>query len=57
MDYMVGAGRDLIDNCEDLYRRSSELAGEGARELSSKYGDLLDRSRKLVDETRTLLSR
>ena len=56
-DYIVGTGRDLIESCEDLYRCSSELADEGAQELSDKYRDLLERSRKLVDETRTLISR
>lgn len=56
-DYIVGAGRNLVDNCEDLYRRSSELAGDGARDLSDKYGDLLERSKKLVAETRTVIGR
>ena len=54
---IVGAGRNLIENCEDLYRRSSDLADEGARELSDKYADLLERSRKLVAETRTVIGR
>ena len=56
-DYIEGAGRDLIENCEDLCRRSAELADEGAQGLSDKYEDLLERSRKLVDETRALVSR
>ncbi len=56
-DYILGAGRNLVENCEDLYRRSSELADEGARELSDKYGDLLERSRKLVAETRIIVGR
>ena len=56
-DYIVGAGRNMVENCEDLYRRSSELADEGARDLSDKYADLLERSRKLVAETRTVMGR
>ena len=54
---IVGAGRNLVQNCEDLYRRSSDLADEGAQELSDKYADLLERSRKLVAETRTVIGR
>ena len=56
-DSIAGAGRNLIENCEDLYRRSSQLADEGARELSDKYGDLLKRSKQLVAETRTVIGR
>ena len=56
-DYIAGAGRNLVESCEDIYRRSSELAHEGARELSDKYGDLLKRSKQLVAETRTVIGR
>ena len=56
-DYMLDAGRDLVDNCEDLYRSSSELIDDGARELSHRYRDLLERSKQLVDETAEALRR
>ena len=29
-DYVVDAGKDLVERCEDLYKRSGELAGDAA---------------------------
>jgi gas vesicle protein len=56
-DSIMDAGKDLVDNCEDLYQRTSSLAEEGARELSHKYKDLYERSRNVVGETASLIRR
>ncbi len=54
-DYMLDAGKDLVDDCEELYKTSSELIEDGARELSHRYRDLLERSKQLVDETTAVI--
>jgi gas vesicle protein len=56
-DYLMGAGKDLVDTCEDLYERSAELAGEATRELSGKYRALHDQSKELLEETEAILRR
>ena len=56
-DYLLGAGKDLVETCEELYARSEELAGDGARELSKKYRELAERSAQLVDEAAKIIRR
>jgi|SRR5580700_4410722 gas vesicle protein len=56
-DYMIGAGKDLVEKCEDLYERSGELVGDATRELSKKYRALHEQSKELLEETETLLRR
>jgi ElaB/YqjD/DUF883 family membrane-anchored ribosome-binding protein len=45
------------DRCEDLYKRSGELAGDAAHELSEKYRALYERSKELVDEAAVVIRR
>src|ERR1700730_6914665 len=47
-DYVVDAGKELAERCEDLYKRSGELADDAAHELSEKYRELYQRSKELV---------
>jgi gas vesicle protein len=54
-DYVVEAGKELAERCEDLYTRSGELVGEAAHELSEKYRDLYQRSKELVDDAAGIL--
>jgi gas vesicle protein len=56
-DYMVDAGKELVEKCEDLYERSGELAGDATRELSGKYRALYDQSKQLLEETEEILRR
>src|ERR1700758_5020796 len=56
-DSLIDAGKDLVEKCEDLYERSSELAGDMARELSGKYRALHEQSKQLLEETETILRR
>jgi gas vesicle protein len=56
-DYLIGAGKDLVEKCEDLYERSGELAEDAARELSGKYRALHSQSKQLLEETETILRR
>ena len=56
-EYVTDAGKDLIDRCEDLYKRSGELAGDAAHELSQKYRELYERSKELVDEAAVVIRR
>ena len=56
-DYMIDAGKELVDKCEDLYERSGELAGDATRELSGKYRALHEQSKQLLEETQTILRR
>ena len=50
-DDVVDTGKELVERCEDLYRRSGELVGDAAHELSEKYSALYQRTKELVDET------
>jgi gas vesicle protein len=56
-DYMIDAGKELVEKCEDLYERSGELAGDAARELSGKYRALHQQSKHLLEETEVILRR
>jgi gas vesicle protein len=56
-DYVVDAGKELAERCENLYKRSEELVGEAAQELSEKYRQLYQRSKELVDEAAVVIRR
>lgn len=56
-DYLIDAGKELVEKCEDLYEHSGELARDAARELSGKYRALHEHSKELVEETETVLRR
>ena len=56
-DYLISAGRDLVDRCEDLYERGGEVVDYATHELIGKYRDLRESSRQLVDEAETILRR
>jgi gas vesicle protein len=56
-DYLIDAGKELVEKCEDLYERSGELLGDATRELSGKYRALHKHSKQLLDETETILRR
>lgn len=56
-DYLIDAGKELIERCEDLYGRSGELVEDAARELSGKYRALHEHSKQLLSETETILHR
>jgi len=56
-DYLIDAGKELVDKCEDLYERSGEMVGDATHELSGKYRALHEYSRKLMDEAETILRR
>src|SRR5579872_407330 len=56
-DYLIDAGKDLVDRCEDLYKRSGEVVEDATHELSGKYRALSEYSKHLVDEAETILRR
>ncbi|SPF37467.1 exported hypothetical protein [Candidatus Sulfopaludibacter sp. SbA4] len=56
-DYLINTGKELMENCEDLYERSGELVGDRTRELSGKYRALREYSSQLLDEAETILRR
>jgi gas vesicle protein len=56
-DYLMDAGKELVEKCEDLYERSGELAEDATRELSGKYRALHEHSKALLEETETILRR
>ena len=56
-DYLIEAGKDLVDQCDHLYRRSGEMVGDAARELSGKYRALHEYTRHMLDEAETILKR
>jgi gas vesicle protein len=56
-DYLIDAGKELVDKCEDLYERSGEVVEDATHELSGKYRALHDYSRQLLDEAETILRR
>ena len=56
-DYLIDAGKELVDKCEDLYERSGELVEDGTHELSGKYRALHEHTKRLVDEAETILRR
>jgi gas vesicle protein len=56
-DYLIDAGKELVDKCEDLYERSGEVVEDATHELSGKYRALREHSKKLLDEAETILRR
>jgi YtxH-like protein len=36
-DYLIDAGKELVERCEDLYERSGELVEDATHELAGKY--------------------
>src|SRR5665811_305557 len=45
-DYLIDAGKELVDTCEDLYERSGEVVEDATHELSGKYRALHEYSRQ-----------
>jgi gas vesicle protein len=56
-DYLIDAGKELVDKCEDLCERSEEVVEDASHELSAKYRALHKYSRQLLDEAETILRR
>ena len=56
-DYLIDAGKELVEKCEDLYESSGKLAGDARGELSGKYRALHEQSKQLLEETETTLRR
>src|SRR5215471_999023 len=56
-DYLIDAGKELIEKCEDLCERSGDLAEDATHELSAKYRALHDHTRQLLDDAETILRR
>ena len=56
-DYLIYAGKELVEKCEDLYERSGDLVDDAAHELSGKYGALHEHTKQLLDEAETVLRR
>lgn len=56
-DYLIDAGKELVEKCEDLYERSEELVEDTTHELSGKYRALQEHSKQLIDEAETILHR
>jgi gas vesicle protein len=54
-DYLIDAGKELVDKCEDLYEHSEELVEDATHELSGKYRALHEYSRQLLDEAEAIL--
>jgi hypothetical protein len=54
---LIEAGKELAENCEDLYERSGELAEDAKRELSGKYRAVQEHCKQLLDETGMILRR
>jgi gas vesicle protein len=56
-EYVVEAGKELAERCEDLCERSGELLDDAAHELSQKYHELYERSKELVEEAAAIIRR
>ena len=56
-DYLIDAGGELIEKCEELYERSGELVEDATHELSGKYRALHEHTKQLLDEAETILRR
>ena len=56
-DYLIDAGKELVDKCEYLYERSEEVVEDATHELSGKYRALHEYSRQLVEEAGAILRR
>jgi gas vesicle protein len=56
-DYLIDAGKELVEKCEDLYEHSGELVEDATHELSGKYRALREHSKQLLDEAETIIRR
>ena len=56
-EYLIDAGKELVEKCEELYERSGEVVEDATHELSGKYRALRENSRKLLEEAETILRR
>jgi gas vesicle protein len=56
-DYLIDAGKELVDKCEDLYERSGDVVEDATHELSGKYRALREYSKQMLDEAETILRR
>jgi gas vesicle protein len=56
-DYLIDAGKELLEQCEDLYERSGELVEDATHELSGKYRALHENTKQFLDEAETILRR
>ena len=56
-DYLINAGKELIDKCEDLYERSGGIVEDASHELSGKYRALHEYSKHMLDEAEAILRR
>ena len=56
-DYLIEAGKELIEKCEDLYERSGDLVEDATHELSGKYRALHEHTKQLLDEAEMILHR
>ena len=56
-DYLIDAGRELVEKSEDLRERSGELVEDLAHELSGKYRVLSEHSKQLLGEIEMILHR
>ena len=56
-DYLIDAGKELVEKCENLYERSGELVEDATHELSGKYRALHEHAKHLADEAETILRR
>ena len=56
-DYLIDAGKEVVEKCEDLYERSGELVEDATHELSGKYRALHENTKQFLDEAETILRR
>lgn len=56
-DYLISTGKSLLENCEELYERSGEMAEDASHELSGKYRALHEYAKHALDEAETILRR
>ena len=56
-DYLIDAGKELVEKCEDLYERSEDVLEGSTHELSGKYRALREHSKQLLGEAETILRR
>ena len=56
-DYLVHAGKELVDRTDDLYERSREVVEGATNELTGKYRALHEYSKKVLDEAEAILKR
>jgi gas vesicle protein len=56
-DYLIDAGKELANKCEDLYERSAEVVEDANHELSGKYHALREYRRQVLGEAEAILRR